>query len=934
MVDYRTELFYDDTWNDITPDVRDSAPITMVRGRRDWASETDPATLALTLNNGPSNVVQGVQGRYSPRNPRSDLFGKIGRNTPIRVREEGSLDSWLETPGIEGSYAATPDKASLDITGDIDIRLEIDPGTRNGGTLTDVHLISKYIQAGDERSWIFNLLTDGTLQFRWSEDGTFGNSIAGSSTESLTEPIGRLAVRVTLDVDDGAGGYILRFWTSDSIDGTWTQLGNDVTDTGTTNIYASTTELSIGSAATGISQLTGVGLFRGRIYAAQVLDGIDGTLVVDADFTDQEPEDRSMTDAEGNVFTLNGNDLFVAGGVRFTGELKSWPMQWDLSGADRWVQATAAGITRRLQKGSKPVKSSLLRDLSTRTGVVAYYPLEAQENATRFASGLPEDSTFLTPAPAGEVQPAADSETFAASAPLPTVSEGRIDGRLPSYSASSQQRFSYLLSVPASLSISADTIVSQFRTTGTTSGWWVVEGSIAGTYLQVFDDDGMTLLQEPVSSTLIGFTGIVSLLLEQDGSDIDWTLSATETDGTVLFTESGSLAGETLGRFTFLSLGSSGTPNDLGGSTFGHPFVLDDNVDAFDDVVADSLDGWAGETVQNRLYRLGADEDLPIVRVVGVPDEMEELGAQLVKTLVDLFQEGAAADLGILIDRRDALGLQFRSRSDLYVNEPVLFLDYASGMIADPFRPVDDDQAIVNDVTVTRVRGGSAAAEDTSGPLSTQDPPDGVGRYDVSQEINVAEDSRLPDQAHWRLRQGTVDEMRFPELTLNLRNPRVAQIEADVLAVNEGDRIRITNPPVWLPGGPYDLFVEAIREEKTSTTHEITFTCSPGNAWNVGVFDADSGVAESRYSSQGTTLTEDLTTTETSIDIDTPLGPKWGTADLPYDVMIGGERMTVTAVSGTDDAQTITVTRSVNGVVKTHASGAEMALYKPTYYAL
>src|SRR3546814_3306540 len=70
VVDYITELLVDGVWQNITSDVRDSAPIVLERGRRDWATETDPSTLALRLNNGDSRVAAGVQGRYSAR--RSD----------------------------------------------------------------------------------------------------------------------------------------------------------------------------------------------------------------------------------------------------------------------------------------------------------------------------------------------------------------------------------------------------------------------------------------------------------------------------------------------------------------------------------------------------------------------------------------------------------------------------------------------------------------------------------------------------------------------------------------------------------------------------------------------------------------------------------------------------------------------------------------------
>ena len=53
--------------------------------------------------------------------------------------------------------------------------------------------------------------------------------------------------------------------------------------------------------------------------------------------------------------------------------------------------------------------------------------------------------------------------------------------------------------------------------------------------------------------------------------------------------------------------------------------------------------------------------------------------------------------------------------------------------------------------------------------------------------------------------------------------------------------------------------------------------------------------------------------------------------------MIGGERMTLTACtspSGVSLAQNMTVTRSVNGVVKTHTTGAEIHLAEPVYLPL
>src|SRR3546814_13174613 len=72
------------------------------------------------------------------------------------------------------------------------------------------------------------------------------------------------------------------------------------------------------------------------------------------DFTAQTPETRTFTDADGKVWTLHQSATFADSTIRFTGEVYTWPVEWDLSGADRWGKIKAAGITPRLQRGRKP----------------------------------------------------------------------------------------------------------------------------------------------------------------------------------------------------------------------------------------------------------------------------------------------------------------------------------------------------------------------------------------------------------------------------------------------------------------------------------------------------------------------------------------------------------------------------------------------------
>ncbi len=70
-------LWYADAWHDISADVYDRDDITIRRGKTDESSRPVPTSLSLTLKN--------RDGRYTPDNPMSPLFGLLGRNTPIQV---------------------------------------------------------------------------------------------------------------------------------------------------------------------------------------------------------------------------------------------------------------------------------------------------------------------------------------------------------------------------------------------------------------------------------------------------------------------------------------------------------------------------------------------------------------------------------------------------------------------------------------------------------------------------------------------------------------------------------------------------------------------------------------------------------------------------------------------------------------------------------
>lgn len=67
----------DATWVDVTEDLRMSSGVNITRGRQDEASEVNPGQCVIVLNN--------RHGKYSEFNPLGPYYGRLTKNTPIRV---------------------------------------------------------------------------------------------------------------------------------------------------------------------------------------------------------------------------------------------------------------------------------------------------------------------------------------------------------------------------------------------------------------------------------------------------------------------------------------------------------------------------------------------------------------------------------------------------------------------------------------------------------------------------------------------------------------------------------------------------------------------------------------------------------------------------------------------------------------------------------
>lgn len=274
--------------------------------------------LAVVIKNGIDGTTV-FSADFTKQSPGTRSFteqtGKVvtinGSAFVDRYETGGTLRS-LRLPGSSGNYASTPDAAALDIVGDIDMRVAVamDDWTPAASSA----LISKYTATGDQRSYLLQVTTGGNLRTFWTADGVTALNMASTVAPTVSDGA-ILLVRCTLDVDDGAGNRVAKFYTKTATAATafsgladdtgWTQLGTTVTTAGTTSIFSSTAVLEVGTEAVGTTNV-----LAGRVLAAELRDGIDGSVVFRANFNRPIGE-TSFTEDTGKVVTLNGNARYT-----------------------------------------------------------------------------------------------------------------------------------------------------------------------------------------------------------------------------------------------------------------------------------------------------------------------------------------------------------------------------------------------------------------------------------------------------------------------------------------------------------------------------------------------------------------------------------------------------------------------------------------------
>jgi len=321
-----------------------------------------------------------------------------------------------------------------------------------------------------------------------------------------------------------------------------------------------------------------------------------------------------------------------------------------------------------------------------------------------------------------------------------------------------------------------------------------------------------------------------------------------------------------------------------------------------------AIAAYAGETVEDRLTRICAEEGISAVIASG---DTATMGPQPVASTYVIMRECEDADEGVLFELRDGR-LGYRPNSTRYNVTPTAVLAFGAGDVEDADvsygRQLGDDRDLYNIVTVNQPDGTFAVAEDRTGPVGS-DEIMGVGpRRMPPATRNLYRSSDLVHHAGWLLSKGTVNQPRYLVVLDLIANPALA---ATVIGSEIRSRIQITGVEAKHDGPEtLDLIIEGEEITVGADVGIVVWHCAPYKPWLVGAI-ADAAPDLNPYLGRAAgdlacALRIAVDTDDTSWPFD-PNKFRWTTTAAHFDlanfpqmqVRAGAELVNVSAISTT-----------------------------------
>jgi hypothetical protein len=900
------------SWTDVTSYVGGDA-ITITRGRGDRFSDAAADRCTLTfLNSG---------GRFVPRNPLSPYYGQLRPGTPLRILIRPDVNS--ASDAFNRTAAST--WASADAGGPwtiVGTASDYSVSPTNGGRHTNTAITSHF------STLAFSLIrVDIKVRIRVNALSTGTGGQQAGVTYRYVDSANQRRCELVFAV---GGAMTLRL----------------VARTAGTDLTTDSTSVSLTHSTSTWYWLrlqTGYTSARAKVWADGTTEPASWNLIGSAlspvagavgVFT------RRETGNTNTAPTTDFDDFSMVDGprIQFTGFVDEWPVTWgDHALTQSYVPISASGQLRRLER-AQPLKSATYREATALTSVVGYWPMEDGSKAQFLASAIQGGP----PGGFSGMALASDSAVDG-SDPLPVFSTAtsRIWFPVPTYTSSGAWTVAWVMKIPAS-SISGAAQVMSWITPGSTIGRWQV--TLAPGTPDVIRIDAYTPAGVPTSGGTVNFVDATSGAELSDGRQLYFVVSGTQNGGNVDTSLYAYYAADADGTVSSVVRSDSfaGTTGRVGyayhdavtgfagaGHTIGH--VLLGNTNATNVSAETAVAGGAGDTTSARFTALLATQGITAIvgdLVRGQTSTTQQMGPQRTGDIMSQLREVEDTEEGLLHDGKQGF-VEMLPRVFRY-NRPVdLAVDVNAGDVGWPFAPTDDDYLLRNTVTVTNAGGSPAVASDPTSIAYEGVRPD-------SSSVNVYRGIDLQQHANWRLAMGTTGTgLRYPQIELNMTARSLALAMA-WLDTDIGSRITVAHVPHnELPPEDLDLLVEGYEETISSTEWTVRLNCSPGSQWLTAVLDASTP----RLDCGASTTSGTLTTSATSVPLTIADTCTWVHTSGDYPIYIGGEEMTVTAVSapagsGSSWTQTLTVTRSTNGISKTHAAGEAVHVAVPIILAL